>query len=73
MTTFINRTKRASGKFIASSDVVSPEGSKVVVKRIRLTPAGRDALTTQSEGIKNSSSGGFTLLHRRRKKEPEPA
>lgn len=68
-----NNSRRAGTKHIARTDIVSPSGSKVVVKRIRLTPAGRDALTTKSEGIKDNTTGITQLLNRRSKKALEPA
>lgn len=58
-------------KYIEKTEVVSPAGSKVLVKRIRLTRAGRDALTTLSEGVSTSSSFVERVFRRTGKKEPE--
>ncbi len=40
-----------TGKLVEKAEVVSPAGSSVVIKRLRLTDAGRRILSTTSEGI----------------------
>lgn len=60
--------KGPGSKYIESTSLVSPTGSKLVVRRIRLTRTGRDALTTQSEGIPDRASKSF-----RTKEQFEPA
>lgn len=64
-------SRKAGSKYIDRVEVISPAGSKVVVKRIRLTPEGRDALTTLSQGI--APTGVRAKIERRLRKEPEPA
>lgn len=64
-------TRKAGSKYIDRVEIISPAGSKVVVKRIRLTPEGREALTTLSEGI--TPTGIRKRIDRRLRKEPEPA
>lgn len=63
--------RKAGSKYIDHTEIVSPVGSKVVVKRIRLTREGREALTTLSEGIAPTTLR--MKVGRRLRKEPEPA
>ncbi|ALM85003.1 hypothetical protein [Bordetella sp. N] len=47
------QTKKAAypNRYIEREEIVSRPGAKIIVTRLRLTQAGRDALTTGSTGI----------------------
>ncbi len=64
------QTKQGLRPLIAREEIVSRPGAKVIVTRIHLTQAGREALTSGSTGIAAGVSLSDLALHNRRKLEP---
>ncbi|OZI31664.1 hypothetical protein CAL29_27680 [Bordetella genomosp. 10] len=58
------QTRKANGpnRYIAREEIVSRPGAKIIVTRLRLTQAGRDALTTGSTGITTGVSASRSFF-----------
>jgi hypothetical protein len=66
------QTQKAAypNRYIERAEIVSKPGAKIIVTRLRLTQAGRDALTTGSAGITTGVPGNVSVFDGEHHHEP---